>query len=211
MIPSFAELFDSKDNIISLFYERIKESEPNKKVEYDAAVKIQRCWRGVTTRRVLKRMNNAALVIQKCVRKHFAGKAMLIAKFEKDATERSDYYNFQAKQIQRVWRGFYSRKYTFNYYKWKAFIDEQATKNTEMDTKLHEYCEAAECSRCIINKENGTFHPRYPIGTSAIPSMFDTPSYRKEVENYIASENHIRAVNKARIVIPSLNSGRLQQ
>ena len=217
MISSFAELFDNKDSIISLFYERIDESELNKKIEHDAAVKIQRCWRGMASRRVLRKMSNAALVIQRCARRHFAGKVMLLARVDKSDKERRDFYDFQARQIQRVWRGFYSRKYVFDYYRQKSFIDGQAVKNAEMDTMLHEYYRATnefhenvKHNQSVADEQNKALHLHYLVGTSAIPSIFTAPSYRKETENYPALEEYIKAVNRAKIVVPSLNSGRLQ-
>ena len=42
-------------------------------------------------------------------------------------------------QIQKIWRGYYSRKYIFNYYKRKAYLQAIQQKNEIVLKELKEY------------------------------------------------------------------------
>jgi len=42
---------------------------------------------------------------------------------------RLQFYHQKAVIIQKTWRGFYSRKYIFNYYKRKAYLNAIQQKN----------------------------------------------------------------------------------
>lgn len=42
---------------------------------------------------------------------------------------RLQFYHEKAILIQKIWRGYYSRKYVFNYYKRKAYLQAIEQKN----------------------------------------------------------------------------------
>ncbi len=48
------------------------------------------------------------------------------------AKKKLAYYNRQATAIQRIWRGFYIRKYVHNFYARKAYLYALTIKNSEI-------------------------------------------------------------------------------
>lgn len=54
---------------------------------------------------------------------------LLIKLKERVKQMRLQFYHEKAILIQKIWRGYYSRKYVFNYYKRKAYLQAIEQKN----------------------------------------------------------------------------------
>lgn len=210
-MTSYAEIYRNKESIIDKFYEMVAEAEENRQKEYKAAVKIQSVVRMYNQKLNLKKMNEAALKIQRNWRMHFAKTAVMILRVEKAQYERTEFFNEMARKIQRTWRGYHARKHTFNYWKHKNYLVQQSLKNMEMKMRLDEYYaqtaeerENLQLQAEAKREEDIALHSHYLVSTTAIPSIYQPPSFTKDASSMPAIEHFIRSVNKSKIVIPSI-------
>uniref|UniRef100_A0A1I8IU60 Spermatogenesis associated 17 n=1 Tax=Macrostomum lignano TaxID=282301 RepID=A0A1I8IU60_9PLAT len=159
-----------------------REAEVHRKEEYDAAVRIQSWYRGIRTRSLVKNLNRCAIRIQR----HYRGfmgrrriRAILI-----DSVKRMclDHYNKQAAQIQKMWRGFYVRKYVFDYYSRKKYLESLVAKNEMIRSELAEQEEAMRREARKREEEETRRRLRawaerhhYLVSTVVQPSVFNSP------------------------------------
>lgn len=122
---------------------RIAQLNLHKKVH--AAVVIQRNVRGFLIRLSVRRMHNAAKVIQKSY-KLFKSRLFVYNLLEETIIQNKliNFYNAQATIIQKYYRGYASRKKILNYYKLKSWL--------KFVGKLYLFC--------IYNKINKKFHQK---------------------------------------------------
>lgn len=107
--------------------------------EFHAARKIQSFYRGYQVRKMVKHWNAMAILIQKSYR-GYAGRKVYFILLQDTVQQRFDaFYAQQATHIQRVFRGFWSRKTTFDYYKMKKWIGLVKLKNDELSEETWEY------------------------------------------------------------------------
>ncbi|CDU18160.1 hypothetical protein YYC_04684 [Plasmodium yoelii 17X] len=102
----------------------LREKKKNSEKERLAALVIQKCFRGFLVRKtnIIYRhlLNNIRNNIEILRCKYLLKKL----KREKLDDQRNMYLSDNATKIQKIFRGFYSRKYIHNYYKWKENIIE---------------------------------------------------------------------------------------
>ena len=98
-------------------------------IENNAALKIQAWFRGNKVRAYLKHLHKQATIVQKVFRGSIGRR--IFRKFLEQRLKqmRLDFYCNKAVMIQKHWKGYYSRKYIFNYYKRKAYLIAVQQKN----------------------------------------------------------------------------------
>lgn len=210
-MSAFGILFRNRNSLFKQYFDMIDEAEENGEKEFNAAVKIQKVWRGHSERKKIKHLNECATVIQSIWRRHLAKVAVAILRQDKISNERMSFYNEMAMKIQRSWRGYYTRTRTFDFYKHQQFIAEQALKNEEMTHMLESYyAETSEIeSQRQFDKdcrahENFAMKNHHLVSTVSIASALKPKPFVKEQPEVPSLEQYIKAVNRSRIVVPSL-------
>ena len=115
-----------------------------KKQYFLAATLIQAAWRGWQQRKYIQFLHNSATIVQSAYR-GFKGRQQfqLIVKKARDKM-RTDCYANMAIRIQSRWRGYFTRKYTHNYYARKTYLDSVLRRNAEVREALAQYLESQQ-------------------------------------------------------------------
>jgi hypothetical protein len=115
-----------------------READEARDREYGAAVTTQSWFRGCRLRAYLRYLSESAMVVQRWYRGHLGRKLYrqllkdLVAKME------IDHYNAMAEKIQSRWRGYYVRKYVFDFYAQRRYLTELRRKNEIVGRRLEE-------------------------------------------------------------------------
>eukprot|EP01147_Barroeca_monosierra_P002143 gene2143-5173_t len=135
-------LTDEPERFKVLYIQAEKAAEDNRASERNAAVTIQRWWRGYKARKHIHGMENAAILIQRMVR-GLHGRKYFRQMVKQDlASKQIQHYNAMATKIQALWKGYLQRKYGFNYYSRKAYLTALVLHNAEIKRELDAYaCE----------------------------------------------------------------------
>ncbi|KAJ3142803.1 spermatogenesis-associated protein 17 [Geranomyces variabilis] len=127
MALSFARIWPRKGvDIVDQFFLMASDAELHRDAEYNAAIVIQKAWRGFVVRNRLENLNMAATAIQRYHRGYRGRQLLEELIIARNTARRMAYYFDMAVRIQRIWRGYWTRAHVFNYYERKAYI--QAVK-----------------------------------------------------------------------------------
>ncbi|EDO37017.1 predicted protein, partial [Nematostella vectensis] len=162
------------------------DAENRRILEYDSAVKIQSWFRATRVRSYIRFLNYCARTIQRHFR-GFKGREIYRHIVKEHVKQmRINFYNAQATKIQKVWRGYYTRKYIHNYYSRKAFLTGLVVKNEIVRQQLHELSVAASQERARKAKEEQKAaqeiearKTHYLISTHQIPGVYNSPYDKK--------------------------------
>jgi hypothetical protein len=119
----------------------IRTASDNVEREYCAAMKIQSWFRGERVRAYLRYLHECATLIQKCYRGHLGRKLYRRRLKERLKEIHEEYYDTMAARIQKTWKGYYVRKYMFDYYAQKEYLAGLTLKNEQVLQELSEYRE----------------------------------------------------------------------
>ncbi|NXU37914.1 SPT17 protein, partial [Drymodes brunneopygia] len=157
----------------------------DRKLKYNAIVKIQRWFRACRVRAYLRHLSKMTILIQKwwrgyLRRKHFreiVERAYFIKKLK--------FYNEMAVRIQKIWRGYYVRKYIHNFYALKKYLEAVSVNNELVRSELQEYAEMREDEEKIKDLEKKEKEKKYQarkmhylLSTKKIPGIYNSP-FRK--------------------------------
>lgn len=169
-------------DILEQVYESNRIADQYRELEYNAAVKIQSWYRGMRVREYLKHVNNAAITIQRSFRGYSGRKKYRKLLDERVRTMRKNFFDEKATMCQKIWRGYFSRKYIFNYYKRKAYLVAIQHKNEAVLNELKEYKDYMD--RQAEEKKNYEKYKRleekakrehYLISTKQISGVYNSP------------------------------------
>jgi len=110
--------------------------ELERKKEREAAVKIHSWFRKIRVQQFIKHKHECATLIQKAFRAFTARKWYRKKLEERIIDLMMLYYDNKATKIQSVWRGYFTRKYKFNFYTRKAYLDALVLKNESIRLEL---------------------------------------------------------------------------
>jgi len=132
-MTSFQKLWEKRRNhVYDAYFTSAKEAEEARPREYEACVKIQSVYRGYTVRKKLRKERAAAENIQRIYRGYIARVDYEYMLRAKEKRERMAYFDRNATIIQKIWRGYYSRKHVHSYYRRKAYITGVVQKGEEL-------------------------------------------------------------------------------
>ena len=103
------ELWENRDSVLQMLLEKTSEAEAHREEETNAAVRIQKHFRGSMVRASLATLTAAAIVIQSCYRMYKGQLKAEAQRRELDRRKRERYFHLAAVEIQRHWRGYSSR------------------------------------------------------------------------------------------------------
>ncbi|KAL9959002.1 hypothetical protein ACROYT_G036083 [Oculina patagonica] len=214
-MATFVALMESRRKVVEQLYEEKRDAEEQRNREFQAALKIQ-CWfRGTKVRAYLKFLHFCATTIQRHFRGHKGREIYRRLVQENLAKMRIDFYNRQATIIQKFWRGFYIRKYVYNYYSRKKYLEGVVTKNEIVRKELDEFAiksrQEKELKKDLeekLTKQTKARKTHYLISTHQIPGVYNSPFYppqpsAKEIELRNARPLSHRSRRKLRSQLPS--------
>ncbi|KAH7421534.1 hypothetical protein KP509_13G062600 [Ceratopteris richardii] len=100
---------------------------------------IQCAWRRKLVDFRIKKWNRAALDIQRVYRGHVARMSFWMKQVEATIQKRMSFINAKATLIQKIYRGFYCRKYVHSFYDRKHFIAAALDAGRGMKRNVQEY------------------------------------------------------------------------
>ena len=175
-------------------------------MERQAAVDIERVHRGAMVRAWKSSMVAASIQVQRVFRGHLGRtkSARALAGAKRDA--RMGFFHYQASQVQKFFRGYYSRRYYHDFFARKNYIQEVIVKSNklkvelaahrqkllERDARLREESAREEFSRVTENLHHllstkcqpGIYNSPYLQGD--VPTAFNVP-----VEDHLITDQDI--------------------
>lgn len=163
-------------------FERIREAEAMREKETIAAITIQRLWRGYVTRKLLEEFHGEATEIQRVFRGWLGRRFVEQLRRQRQLEAEAAFYSRQAMLIQKVVRGFLSRRRPEHKYNWvrrKRLLQmaEENSEKVQRDTQAE--LEALEQKLSELREEKtaaafDSFLKRnhHLVSTGAIPGVF---------------------------------------
>jgi len=171
-----------RPSLVMSVFDRLRIAEEARDNDNRAVVKIQSWFRGTKVRAYIKFLHQSATVLQRHFRGHVDRAVYRQMVKEHLAWMREKYYNEKATLIQKVWRGYYTRKYVFNYYSRKKYLLGLMAKNEavrqELDQIKRENEEEARQKEGAREKASRLYEARkthYLISTHQIPGVYASP------------------------------------
>jgi hypothetical protein len=90
--------------------------------ERRAAVELQRLFRGGRARRRIQRLRDAAVTIQRVQRGHVGRRIAHERRSDVEDARRRALFDYCASQLQKLFRGYYSRRYRHDFFARKRYI-----------------------------------------------------------------------------------------
>jgi IQ calmodulin-binding motif len=141
---------DRKSKVMYEFYELINETEKYRFKELGAAVKIEALWRMYKQRKYYLHQQWAVSVIKRVFRGYRTRKNFWKLTHIALAHQRKEFFSYNAVCIQRIYRGYYSRKYLHDFYarkKYLKYIEGKNQRRLEKMSKYHQQLIADEQKR----------------------------------------------------------------
>lgn len=168
-------LKNTNEFLSEIIYDERNEAEKKRIAELDALEKAE-------AEKKMRRRTEAAIIIQK----HWRGyvgrkyyKECLLKYFRQISLK---HYNSMATKIQKVWRGNWIRQHVYNYYKRQEYFQALAEKNEIMLTRLQEFRDERrrvqyEMARTIQRRHQNELVRKYHhlVSTKAIPGIYNSP------------------------------------
>ncbi|CAH1792563.1 unnamed protein product, partial [Owenia fusiformis] len=168
--------------IVDECYERKNEAEAARANEFRAIVRIQAWFRGQRVRAYIRHLHKCAGFIQARWRGYLGRIYYRICVQNSVFIMKMNHYNAMATKVQKIWRGYYTRKYISNYYSRKRYLEGLQVKNEIVRNELEEYAEQQEMieqrKREMAEKKLKDDHAaktHYLVSTEVIPGIYNSP------------------------------------
>lgn len=196
-------IIKAQASFLSLVLEYKKLAAQHVPVENFSATNIQRVFRGTRIRIDVKYKSDAATELERVFRGHLGRTRARNTLHSRAELRQICLFQYFAVQIQRNFRGYYSRKYKRNHAARKAYFKAVADKNKEVLAMMENYANEqairdaedgqAEKDRAFKSYAENLHHL---ISTKSTPGVFNPPEDVMEVPhmNGLPVEEHIRCV-----------------
>ncbi|CAF0716974.1 unnamed protein product [Adineta steineri] len=180
-MAGFLELRRNSEKILVELEHLAKEAEYARQHENKTAIVIQSVWRGYQVRSHVQFLNQCASIIQRWWRRHKA-KQIYRDKLEEHVLQlRLNYYDSKAVKIQKIWRGYYVRKYVLDYYSRKRYLNGLEITNEQIRIQLIEYRDYLEQKQLeqqrqtnIAKLEEEAKRTHYLVSTKVVPGIYNS-------------------------------------
>ncbi|KAI9098115.1 hypothetical protein DFS34DRAFT_619671 [Phlyctochytrium arcticum] len=197
MALSFAKIWKTRSSdIVDSFFDRARDAELHRHEEHAAAATIQKVWRGFVVRRRVELYRICAQTIQRYYRGWLGRKFLEQLVVARNRRRRMTHYYAMAVRIQKTWRGYHSRKYKFDYFKRKQYIEgvkrkidevrEQLAAHAIEQRKITSEYETSIAS-ATLDRLASTRH--HLLGTKSVPGVY---SRRLRSQSASPSRKHSR-------------------
>ena len=99
---SFEELWESRGDVVRTYFEALREYERMRPIENSAATCVQQYFRAFQVREDISKQRNAAIQIQKTWRGFLGRRKVKAMKSHLDYLEKQKQYDFYATKIQKM-------------------------------------------------------------------------------------------------------------
>lgn len=181
-MASLVSLRQHLPDIMETVFERNREADEKRIQEYQAVLTIQAWFRSVRVQAFIRHLHKSATIIQKHWRGHLGRAVYRVMITNLVYIMRHNYYNAMTTKIQKMWRGFYVRKYVFDYYSRKRYLEGLIVKNEVVRREIEELREQKESEsrrRKEIEAERKlqeyAAKHRYLLSTQVVPGIYNSP------------------------------------
>eukprot|EP00041_Stephanoeca_diplocostata_P010756 m.172348 g.172348 ORF g.172348 m.172348 type:complete len:354 (+) comp18283_c0_seq2:246-1307(+) len=112
----------ARANHINAYYAAIKDANANRLVEWNAALCIQRVWRGHHHREIVRKWRRCAQLIEKSFLAFKRKKELRINRIRELELRRHNAYHGGATKLQALWRGYRVRQDVLDFFKRKQYL-----------------------------------------------------------------------------------------
>lgn len=199
------KLFSSIDNIISELDILLIDAQNSSQLENLSANKIQRLYRGYVARKKIYYKNLAANIIERVFRGHSGRLFFQKINQMKQQRRRLATFTYFALQLQKCFRGFYSRKYRQNHASRKRYLQHVVLVGQEVRESMKIYAQKQienNEKEAALKKEKEfkqlTENLHHLVSTKQIHGVYQPPSYLLEppTVNNIPVEEYLRGAVK---------------
>jgi hypothetical protein len=165
-----------------LYYFRANEIEKQWARDNAAALKIQSKFRMYVRRKEFLRKKAAAIKIETHFRAYYARQQFRLRQLQDCNSKNLQYFAQQATIIQKLFRGYFVRKYIHNFYMRKSELEALQTKNAHFRAELEQFGtaqaqEAEEYQQELAKAEFGALakNLHHLSSTRAVPGVYNSP------------------------------------
>ncbi|XP_057305079.1 spermatogenesis-associated protein 17-like [Hydractinia symbiolongicarpus] len=183
-----------QSNLAELF-NMFKASDSARLQERSSTIKIQSWFRSIRVQKYIRYLHRCATIIQKTYRGYVGRSLYREIVQNKMNLMRKHYYDVMATKIQARWRGFYIRKYKFDFYARKRYLNALVCKNEifrQQVKEIQKMNELEEEAKRIDNQmAAATFVNRkthYLLSTNVCPGIYNSPN-EKSLDKEFALRN----------------------
>ena len=132
-------LKEYNNSVVSEFYANISSHEKEKIRDREKAVQLQAAFRMFSARKKYKKLIASVILIQRWMRGHLARHKFGIKIKERCTVKNHKYFDYQARIIQKYFRGYYSRMYIHDYFARDNYLKFIEEKNQHCLNEIQRY------------------------------------------------------------------------
>mmetsp|Transcript_63599 Transcript_63599/g.201131 ORF Transcript_63599/g.201131 Transcript_63599/m.201131 type:complete len:332 (+) Transcript_63599:86-1081(+) len=209
-MAAVARLWNAQSEVTSAFFELTQAAEDARPLEQGAALRIQTKWRSYATRRNLRWLSGKTLVIQRWYRGYLGRLRFKLARKVADHNLRVRFFDIMATEIQRSFRGYWSRKHIHSFYARKAYLEAVMERTAALRGEMEggfarqqaedELRAAMEAQDRFVRTIDGLHHL---VSTDCCPGVYNSPfaSVAGGLPSVggVTVEEHLRATRHGRM------------
>lgn len=194
-----------KDQVLASLRESLQLAEENKSLETNAAISIQRVYRGGKKRDFFANKHRNATIVQRAFRGHCSRNRIKYMKAREAENRNILLFHSFALILQKSFRGYYSRKYRSSHFKRKEFIAKIATTAARIRDMQYEYSIQQALHDEFESKKQREDEVKYLaenlhhlISTKQIRGVFNPPPQYLSLPtmNEVPVEEHLRGTTR---------------
>mmetsp|Transcript_97 Transcript_97/g.207 ORF Transcript_97/g.207 Transcript_97/m.207 type:complete len:443 (+) Transcript_97:157-1485(+) len=198
-------IFSSIDDVVSELDILLEQADENSALENSSANKLQRLFRGWRTRVNIYEKNLAAREVERVFRGHAARLICHRMRKEKATSRELAQYQYYALQLQKSFRGYYSRKYRQNHHLRKKYLENVKCAGERVRQSMEAYADQIrqdEEDKEFRAKEDNfkelTENLHHLVSTNQIPGVYNPRTHLLEAPtvNDVPVESYLRGAVK---------------
>lgn len=181
---AFERLWQRRNEIFSELFAAEDAAEAERAKAHQAAQAVQAAYRGHVERQRLRAQHQAASAIQRSLRAASSRQRADSERAAAAAAKEQALYNAAATQIQRMFRGFWSRRYVHDCRRRREYLAKIAAKGAETRAELAAHraalADAARLAEQAHVKDSfarAAARSHHLVGTTHVPGVFNSPFY----------------------------------
>ena len=182
MAVAFHDLWSTRDGVLDELRSLTEAADAARESEDFAALRVQRLYRGQVVRARVARWHAAALFIERVFRGHMGRCKWRAEAEEKRRTDHLAVFHYHAVNVQKCFRGYYSRRYYHDFFARKAYLDKIAASSEELRKKMaaqreEQQREEEERAAAATQEEftRVTQNLHHLVSTKAQPGIYNNP------------------------------------
>ncbi|KAL4426293.1 hypothetical protein ABPG74_006550 [Tetrahymena malaccensis] len=199
------ELIEKQFQLEEEYYFQVRETEKYWDRDSKCALKIQSIYKMFTLRQRFTKLKESVIKIQTRFRGFLSRKKFQKKKEDNINLMNVKYFSQQAITIQKIFRGFYQRKFTHDFYARKKFLQELGDQNTRFQGEMNQIADEERIeekkrqeaqAREEFTQLASNLH--HLASTHQIPGVYNPPyAISRPTAFNIEVETHLKATFKA--------------